>query len=287
MTSTPSTTSTTQWLQRPEGRLAYDVTGTGPLVLCVPGMGDLRQTFRHLVPRLAAAGYRVATMDLRGHGESDATFTSYDVEATVGDLRALLDTLGGSAVLIGSSMGASAAARLAAESPERVAALVLAGPFLREGSVPGWKKALFRVVMARPWAAAAWRAWLPKLYAGRVPDYHAEHLARVAAALRRPGRSAAFARTTRCSHAGTEARLGQVRAPALVVMGRLDPDWPDPVAEATWAAEAVRGERLLVEDAGHYPLAQRPDVAGPAVLDFLQRVLHPAAGPPSGEDRRA
>jgi len=40
-------------LQRPEGRLAYEVTGTsGPLVICVPGMGELRQSYRLLTPLL-------------------------------------------------------------------------------------------------------------------------------------------------------------------------------------------------------------------------------------------
>ncbi|GAA0922480.1 hypothetical protein GCM10009557_91750 [Virgisporangium ochraceum] len=50
-------------------RVAYEVTGDGPLVVCVPGMGDVRQVFRNTAPALAAAGYRVAVMDLRGHGD--------------------------------------------------------------------------------------------------------------------------------------------------------------------------------------------------------------------------
>ncbi len=74
---TTSYETSTQFLQRPEGRIAYDVTGEGPLVICAPGMGDVRQVYRFLVPRLVEAGYRVATMDLRGHGESDTTFTAY------------------------------------------------------------------------------------------------------------------------------------------------------------------------------------------------------------------
>ena len=73
-----TTTSTTHYLDRGEGRIAYDMTGTGPLVVAVPGMGDLRSTYRHLAPALVEAGFRVATMDLRGHGDSDATFSRYD-----------------------------------------------------------------------------------------------------------------------------------------------------------------------------------------------------------------
>jgi len=264
--------SSTRWLERPAGRVAYEVAGAGPLVVCVPGMGDVRQTFRHLAPTLIAGGYRVATMDLRGHGESEATFASYDVPAAVGDVRALIEVLGGRAVVVGNSMGASAAALLAAESPELVAGLVLSAPFLRDGSMPGWKKAVFRLVTARPWAVAAWRAWLPKLYVGRRPADHDAFLAELFASFRRPGHAGAFVRTTRSSHAGTQARLGDVRAAALVVMGALDPDFPEPITEATWAAGEVGADVLLVEEAGHYPLAQRADVVAPAVLAFLERV---------------
>jgi pimeloyl-ACP methyl ester carboxylesterase len=264
----------TRFLDRPDGRIGYDVRGDGPLVVAVPGMGDLRQTYRHLASGLVEAGYRVATLDLRGHGDSDASFPAYDVAAAADDVRALVEHLGGPAVVVGTSMGASAAALLAAESPELVQGLVLAGPFLRDGSTPAWKQAMFRLLMARPWAVTAWKAWLPKLYAGRVPADHEAYLRRLFATFERPGRAAAFARTTRSTHAATEARLGDVRAPALVVMGALDVDFPDPAAEARWAGEAVRGEVVVVPEAGHYPLAQRVDVTLPAVLDLLAKATH-------------
>ena len=44
-----------QYLTRPEGRIAYDVRGSGPLVVCVSGMSDLRSTYRHLVDPLVDA----------------------------------------------------------------------------------------------------------------------------------------------------------------------------------------------------------------------------------------
>ena len=67
----------TSYLPRPEGRIAYDRTGEGPLVLLVPGMGDLRSTYRFLVPDLVAAGFTAVSVDLRGHGDSDVGFGSY------------------------------------------------------------------------------------------------------------------------------------------------------------------------------------------------------------------
>src|ERR1035438_4053398 len=74
----------TSYLGRPGGRIGYDVAGTGPLLVLVPGMGDLRAGYRFLVPALRAAGYRVACTDLRGHGDSDTTFSSYGDQATAG-----------------------------------------------------------------------------------------------------------------------------------------------------------------------------------------------------------
>jgi len=78
------------------------------------------------------------------------------------------------------------------------------------------------------------------------------------------------------SHAAVAARLGEVVAPTLVVMGSADPDFPDPADEARHTADALRGAaRVQVEmvaGAGHYPHAESPAVVGPAVLAFLARV---------------
>jgi alpha-beta hydrolase superfamily lysophospholipase len=66
-----SKTKSTQLLDRPEGRIGYEVAGEGPLVVLLPGMGDVRAGYRFLAPALAETGYRVASTDLRGRGDSD------------------------------------------------------------------------------------------------------------------------------------------------------------------------------------------------------------------------
>ena len=270
--STGPETSDLRWLDRPEGRIAYDTAGQGPLVVCVPGMGELRSVYRRTVPALVAAGFRVATMDLRGHGDSDATFSAYDDVAAGGDVLALTEALGGPAVVIGNSMGAGAGAWAAAERPELVTGLVLVGPFVRNPPMNPLLALAFRALMAGPWAPRVWASYLPTLYPGRRPDDFAEHRAAILASMRRPGHARAFRRTTRTSHAPVEARLDEVSAPVLVVMGDRDPDFADAAAEGRWIADRLAGDLLLVPGSGHYPHVEDPELVDPAVVDFARRV---------------
>ncbi len=257
--------TSSHFLQRPEGRLSYDLTGEGPLVVCLPGMGELRSSYRHLVPLLVAAGFRVACLDLRGHGDSDATFSSYDDEALASDALALVEELGSPAYLVGNSMGAGAAVIAAAQQPEAVLGLVLVGPFVRNPAVGRLATMAYRLTMTRPWGRAAFLAYYPRWTPGERPADFDEHRAAVAENLRRPGHWKAFAATTRTTHAPAEARLGDVRAPAVVVMGADDVDWSDPAAEAAWLGGRLGAEVVMAPGVGHYPQTQVPGVVADAV----------------------
>jgi pimeloyl-ACP methyl ester carboxylesterase len=94
--------------------------------------------------------------------------------------------------------------------------------------------------------------------------------------MRRPGYARAFSRTTRTTHAPVAARLDDVHAPVLVVMGEQDPDFADAPAEARWIAERLHGELLLVPGAGHYPHVEDPQQVNPALAAFASRVLNNA-----------
>ncbi|MGH3420195.1 MAG: alpha/beta fold hydrolase, partial [Streptosporangiaceae bacterium] len=141
------------------------------------------------------------------------------------------------------------------------------------------KRLMLRVAMARPWAAVMWKSYLPKLYAGRRPADFEDYRARVVASIRRPGYAKAFSMTTRTNHEPVNARLREVTAPTMVVMGALDPDFNDPAAEAGWIADILRGEVVMVAEAGHYPQSQQPDASADAVLRFLDSVEKHRDGP--------
>lgn len=262
--------ATTSYLARPEGRVAYDVEGSGPLVILVPGMGDLRTTFRFVAPVLREAGYRVAVTDLRGQGDSDITFPSYGDEETASDMIALVEEIGGPAVIVGNSMGAGAGVIMAAERPELVSGLVLVGAYVRNGKVNAMQRLIKRVAMAPLWAAAVWKSYMPRLYAGTRPSDFEAYRDQVVASLRRPGYAKAFSRITHTSHDPAEARLKDVNAATLVVMGDQDPDFRDPKAEAAWIAEMLHGDAVIVPAAGHYPQSQQPEITINAVLGFLK-----------------
>ena len=72
-------TSRTEYVDVEGGRIAYEVIGQGPLVVLSPGMADTRSSYRFLAPLIADAGYRVASVDLRGHGESSTGWGSYNL----------------------------------------------------------------------------------------------------------------------------------------------------------------------------------------------------------------
>lgn len=263
----------TQYLDLPDGRIAYDLQGSGPLLVLVPGMGDLRSSYRFLTPLLVAAGYSVATTDLRGHGESDTTFPSYGDPETAGDITALIEDLGGRATILGNSLAAGAAVIVAAQRPELVAGLVLIGPFVRNPPSNGFALAMFRAMMAPLWVARVWKSYLPTLYAGTKPSDFEEYRTAVFESLRRPAYGRAFSLTTRqTNHDPAEVALKGVTAPALVIMGDRDPDFKDSAAEARWIGKTLDAWIVMVEDAGHYPQSQHPQVTADAVIAFLSSV---------------
>ena len=279
-----TTPNPTRYLDRPGGRLAYtlDVRTrahdvTAPLIVLSPGMGDLRGAFRDVVEPLVAQGFRVACADLRGHGESDATFDEYSVPSVADDLAALIEDLGGPAALVGHSVSAGAAAVVAAHRPDLVRSLVLLDPHLHAAG--GWFLPLAARAMTqairRPVGAALWAGYYTSLNKGRRADWFTDHLAAVRASLRDGPHLVAFgrlARTLVATH--TPLPLDRVLAPTLVVHGALDPEFPDPAAELAAAVAGLDGSAasvsgLLVPEAGHYPHTQRPDVLVPALLEHL------------------
>lgn len=267
---------TTLFLKQNGGAIAYDDSGSGPLVVCVPGMGDLRGEYRFLAQHLLAAGYRVVTLDVRGHGESSTQWNDFSVAGVGSDVVALIRALdAGPAVIVGTSMAAGAAVWAAAEAPHLTAGLVLAGPFVR-GETTWQNRILYGLLFSRPWGAALWKQYYTSLYPTRKPDDFAAYARALQANLNEPGRLEALQQMMLASKSASEQRLGRVQSPVLVLMGSKDPDFKDPAAEARRTAEALNGRWHLIDGAGHYPHTEMVDEVLPLLLPFLAEVTHAA-----------
>ncbi|MEJ0096866.1 MAG: alpha/beta hydrolase [Bauldia sp.] len=266
-----------RFLQRPEGRIAYTDIGSGPLVILVPSLGDLKEEYRFLAPRLAAAGYRAVAMDLRGQGRSSTGWPDYTCAALGSDIVALARQLNaGPATIVGTSMGAGAAAWAAAEAPQDISRLILVGPFVRNLPIESWwkdmlLKAMIRIAFADPWAVKAWGGYYTTLYPTAKPADFDAYKAKLLANLAEPGRMAATQAMMNASKADVQARLARVRARTLVVMGSKDPDFGSPAGEAATVAGLLHGTFTMIDGAGHYPHAEMPEITAPVVIDFLAR----------------
>jgi pimeloyl-ACP methyl ester carboxylesterase len=277
----------TEFVDIEGGRIAYDVTGSGPLVVLSHGMGDRRQAYRFLAPKLAQAGYRVVNADLRGHGESSMGWKSVTGKEAIsrtdvaGDLLALIRHLGGPAVIVGHSISGGAATIAAAEQPDLVSAIVEINPFTREQKISlgalvrirRYRRGGLRLMGTQLFhSLRIWLAYLDVAYPTKPADY-AEYMAALAAKLREPGRMAEFMKTSKTTPADAGAQLPNVTVPALIIMGTLDPDFADPRAEGDAIVAALPSERgtvAMIEGAGHYPHAQSPDQVAALIIGFLK-----------------
>jgi pimeloyl-ACP methyl ester carboxylesterase len=261
----------TSFLKIGSGSIAYnDSSGTGPLVICVPGMGDVRQQYRFLAPALHSAGYRVVTMDLRGMGESSVGWPDYSAAAIGSDIVALIAHLGAPhAFIIGNSMAAAAAVWAAAQIPDRISGVVLIGPFVRDVPQPWWTGPVLKVAMMRPWGVASWSMYYKSLYPTSPPADLDEYRRALRDNLKQPGRMEALRQMADASKASCEARIPEVIAPVLVLMGSKDPDFSDPAAEAKLVADRLHGRLAMIDGAGHYPHAEMPAKVELVIIKFL------------------
>ncbi|WP_329612295.1 alpha/beta hydrolase [Streptomyces brevispora] len=271
----------TEYLAVDGGTIAYEVAGSGPLIVLAHGMGDSRAAYRAVLPPLVAAGYRVATVDLRGCGQSSVGWPAWSRTAIAGDLLAVIRHLGGPAVLVGHSISGGAATIAAAQEPSLITAVVELAPFTRKQSirladlrVKRFRQGVLRLLGAGMFGSVPlWRSYLDVAYPGVRPADWAERLGRIDSLLGEPGRMKAMQGMGRSAPTDAGAQLGNVRCPVLVVMGTLDPDWADPHAEGAAIVDALPpglGRLEMIEGAGHYPHDQFPDQVVSLVLTLLR-----------------
>jgi pimeloyl-ACP methyl ester carboxylesterase len=113
------------------GDIAINVIIAGPEssnalpILCVHGWPELSHSWRHQIEHFAKAGRRIAAMDVRGYGKSSKPYpvAAYALSALTSDVAAVIDALGGRAILFGHDWGAPIVWNTALRYPDKVAAV--------------------------------------------------------------------------------------------------------------------------------------------------------------------
>ncbi len=261
-----------EYLENDGGRIAFeDTVGDGPLVVLMPPMGALRSVYRFVTPKLVDAGYRVVTLDLRGHGQSSTGWTDHSIAAHGRDALALISKINaGPAFLVGNSFTGGVAVWAAVERSDLVRGIALIGSFVRTLDVNPLMGLVMKLMFAGPWGPAAWMSYYPKMYPGPKPDDFAEHLAATRKMMKEPGRFESFKQIAAASKRDSETRLALVKMQALVIMGSADPDFPDALAEAEFQAKVLNAKKVIIEGSGHHPQADSPDKTATALIEFFE-----------------
>jgi len=255
-------------------------------VVMLHGLSSSMGYWAHNLPELAR-DRRVLAIDLPGYGASGRPDAPYTPPWYADTVIGFLDAVGiGRAVVVGHSMGGQVALTVALDHPDRVDRLVLAAPAGIETFPPGaaaWMKQHWHEGRALEASEDALRLTFETLVFNRM-DAHAERLleervrTRDTAAFR--GTSVAVSRSVAgmLDHP-VFPRLGEVRAPTLIVYGTDDRMIPNPVFTggrtlriAEQGRDAIPGaELVMLPGAGHTVMHDDPAGFNRAVITFLDR----------------
>jgi pimeloyl-ACP methyl ester carboxylesterase len=269
--------------------------GEGPLALCLHGFPDSAWTWRHLLPELAAAGYRAVAPFLRGYAPTSIPDDGlYQSGAVAADAVALHEALGGDgdAVLIGHDWGALASYAAAGRAPERWAKVVVASVpppatvaqafFSYDQLQRSWYMFFFQSPLADMAVPMDDLAFIDRLWQDWSPGFDgAEDAARAKDCFRDPANLAAalgYYRATLGAGARSPeydaieaAGAAPLTVPALYLHGATDgcmgAELIDDGVLASLAAEGSRFE--VVDDAGHFLQLEQPEVVNRLIVDFL------------------
>jgi pimeloyl-ACP methyl ester carboxylesterase len=209
---------------------------SGPPVVLVPGWGCSVYAYRFTMPALAAAGFRVLGVDLKGHGLSDKPTApeEYVIDSLVQHLVDILDALGLERPhLIGHSMGGSLLCHFAARHPGRARSLGLLSPVglrgvrmvrLYRALTPRIITPLIRAFQPRFPVKIA----LSRVY-GDLGTYTEEDVDQYWAPIRLPNATVALRELLHAYdwHASKHRRLEPVSVPAIAIWGSKDHLMPD------------------------------------------------------------
>lgn len=265
-------------VDRAGSRIHAWVTGPadGPLIVLTHGAAMDHRMFDPQVGPLVAAGYRVLTWDLRGHGDSQPLGrTPILVGDMVDDLRALLEHLDarGPVCAGGQSLGGYVTQELAFRHPSRVSAMVIVGSTCITLPIPWWERLALRssVGWFAVWPWAHFRRTITRATAltPAVQTYAAEAASRIS----KRDFIRVWAGLSRSLHAEPGYRID---VPLLLTHGDADRTGNVARTAGDWARRDPRCRYEVIPRASHNANQDNPPAFNRVLLDFLAE-HYPAA----------
>ena len=249
----------------------YEVTGDGPPLLLVAGMGGTANYWEDQVS-FFAPHYTVITYDQRGTGRTDHSPVT-SIEQLRDDLLALIDTLGFGAVdFIGHSTGGNIAQIVAIENSDRLAKLVIYASTTHGDHYRSKVWRVRRSILEQQGAALYGDMSSLMLYPPRWIVENAEKLeAQQAAQMKMLAPVEVMtSRIEAVQKFDRRDQLGQIAAPTLIICSKDDTQTPCYFSEAL-ASAIPSAELILMEYGGHACSRTMPQEFNEIVLKYLQR----------------
>ena len=262
-----------------DGVTHYEIAGpdTGHVVLLAAPFSVPGYIWDPVFGMLADSGFRVVRLDWYGRGWSDRLDTTYDQALFVRQMTGLLDSLGVQVpvAIAGVSYGAAMVTSFADTHPERTGALVYLDPVLNNR----------RPLPPRERSALRWSTWMvlqggaEQMAASQAedllhPERHPDWVARYRVQQQFKGTRESW-RRTRASIAVEPDQMEQLRRvgssarPVLVLWSRQDPYMAFDESRAFMAA-LPHGRLVPVDDAGHLPQVEQPEVVTGEMVKLLR-----------------
>ena len=252
--------------------ITYDDTGSGPAVVLIHGYPFNRSMWAEQVSALADS-YRVVTLDLRGHGESESSTGASTMKLMAQDVAALMDELQiDRAVIGGLSMGGYVTLAFYQLFAERVEKLLLADTRAQADTeeAKATRGDQVQQIQADGMTGIV-NGMLPKLLSPETVSKQPEIVKRVRDMMMHTSPEGAIGALRGMAEREDQTeRLSQINVPTLIVVGKEDPITP--VADSQKMHERIAGSQLVViENASHVSNIEQPEQFNRALKDFLSR----------------